>query len=65
MIFSSAQVPNRDFRGADFFVVLGVDGTDRPGWVVWEENGRYPDVSLFHHSRQRKIRNLLYMRCLE
>jgi Uma2 family endonuclease len=26
-------------------VVLGVDGTaDRQGWVVWEENGRYPDV---------------------
>jgi Uma2 family endonuclease len=42
--YSSAQVRNRDFRGPDFFVVLGVDGTDRPGWVVWEENGRYPDV---------------------
>ncbi len=24
-----------------------------------------PDLSLFHHSRQRKIRNLLNMRCLE
>ncbi len=43
--YSSTQARNRDFRGPDFFVVLGVDGTiDRPGWVVWEENGRYPDV---------------------
>jgi Uma2 family endonuclease len=43
--FSSEQVRNRDFRGPDFFVVLNVDGTrDRQGWVVWEENGRYPDL---------------------
>ncbi|MDV2998250.1 MAG: hypothetical protein N4J56_007955 [Chroococcidiopsis sp. SAG 2025] len=43
--YSSAQVRNKDFRGPDFFVALGVDGrTDRLGWVVWEENGRYPDV---------------------
>ena len=43
--YSSAQVRNKDFRGPDFFVVLGVDGrTDRLGWVVWEENGRYLDA---------------------
>jgi Uma2 family endonuclease len=43
--YSSNQARNRDFRGPDFFVVLNVDGrTDRQGWVVWEENGRYPDV---------------------
>ncbi len=43
--FSSNQVKNRDFRGPDFFAVLDVDGRmDRQGWVVWEENGRYPDV---------------------
>ena len=43
--YSSAQARNRDFRGPDFFIVLNVDGrTDRQGWVVWEENGRYPDV---------------------
>ena len=36
---------NRDFRGPDFFVVLDVDGeVDRKSWIVWEENGRYPDV---------------------
>ncbi|MBE9038904.1 Uma2 family endonuclease [aff. Roholtiella sp. LEGE 12411] len=43
--YSSAQVRNRDFRGPDFFAVLNVDGNNsRQGWVVWEENGRYPDV---------------------
>lgn len=43
--YSSTQVRNRDFKGPDFFVVLDVDGVrERQGWVVWEENGRYPDV---------------------
>jgi Uma2 family endonuclease len=43
--YSSRQARNRDFRGPDFFVVLGVDpDLSRQGWVVWEENGRYPDV---------------------
>lgn len=43
--YSVKQVRNQDFRGPDFFAVLGVDGdTSRQGWVVWEENGRYPDV---------------------
>lgn len=43
--YSSQQVKNQDFRGPDFFVVLGVEpDPTRPGWVVWEEGGRYPDV---------------------
>ncbi len=43
--YSSKQARNQDFRGPDFFVVLDVDGTkERQGWVVWEEEGRYPDV---------------------
>ncbi|MDY7002741.1 MAG: Uma2 family endonuclease [Cyanobacteriota bacterium] len=43
--YSSTQARNRDFKGPDFFVVLNVeDNTDRQGWVVWEEEGRYPDV---------------------
>ncbi len=43
--YSRTQARNRDFRGPDFFVVLGVDGTrSRQGWVVWDEEGRYPDV---------------------
>ncbi|MEM8638105.1 MAG: Uma2 family endonuclease [Cyanobacteria bacterium P01_G01_bin.54] len=43
--FSKAQVKNQDFRGPDFFVALGVDGRkERQGWVVWEEDGKHPDV---------------------
>ena len=37
--------PRRAFRGPDLFVVVGVDGSfRRQKWVVWEEDGRYPDV---------------------
>ncbi len=43
--YSLAQIKNRDFRGPDFFVALNVDGEkERQGWVVWEEDGKYPDV---------------------
>jgi len=43
--YSRSQAMNRDFRGPDFFVALEVDGSrERQGWVVWEEEGRYPDV---------------------
>lgn len=37
--------PRRAFRGPDMFVVLNVDGIRRRRkWLVWEEDGRYPDV---------------------
>jgi Uma2 family endonuclease len=43
--YSRVQRMNRDFRGPDFFVALDVDGRrERKAWVVWEEDGRYPDV---------------------
>lgn len=43
--YSRNQAMNRDFRGPDFFVALGVDSNrERQGWVVWEEDGHYPDV---------------------
>jgi Uma2 family endonuclease len=33
------------FKGPDFFLVKEVDGTKpRDSWVVWEEDGRYPDL---------------------
>jgi Uma2 family endonuclease len=41
--YSMAQVRNQDFRGPDFFAVLGVPKTERKSWVVWEE-GKAPDV---------------------
>ena len=43
--YSLAQARNRDYRGPDFFVARGVDGSfSREAWVVWEEGGKYPDV---------------------
>ena len=43
--YSLEQVRNRDFKGPDIFITLNVDGTkERQGWVVWQEQGRYPDV---------------------
>jgi Uma2 family endonuclease len=41
--FSTAQVKNRDFKGPDVFVVLGVPKRERKCWVVWEEE-KAPDV---------------------
>jgi Uma2 family endonuclease len=45
--FSPRQKKSEDFRGPDFFVVLGVDGqAKRSSWVVWEEGGKYPNLIL-------------------
>lgn len=41
--YSLAQVRNKDFKGPDFFAVLGVPQGERRSWVVWEE-GKAPDV---------------------
>ena len=41
--YSLMQVKNQDFRGPDFFAVLGVPKGERRSWVVWEE-GKAPDV---------------------
>jgi Uma2 family endonuclease len=41
--YSLAQLKNQDFKGPDFFVVLGVPKGERKSWVVWEE-GKTPDV---------------------
>lgn len=43
--FSIQQALNQDYRGPDFFVVKNTDGTlNRDSWVVWAENGKYPNV---------------------
>lgn len=58
--YSSQQARNQDFRGPDFYAVFDVDGTvSRKSWVVWEENGRYPDViiELMSPSTARVDRN--------
>jgi Uma2 family endonuclease len=42
--FSEMQARNQDFRAPDVFVVLDTDDHERKSWVVWEEDGRVPDV---------------------
>lgn len=42
--FSELQAKHNDFRGPDVFVVLNTERRERKSWVVWEENGRTPDV---------------------
>lgn len=43
--YSAQQARNRDYKGPDFFLVKDVDGRPQRGkWVVWEEDGRLPDV---------------------
>jgi Uma2 family endonuclease len=42
--YSPHQRKSEDFRGPDFFVVLGAENRPRSSWVVWEENGKYPNM---------------------
>jgi Uma2 family endonuclease len=43
--FKFQQSDKPTYRGPDFFVALGVDGSySRGAWVVWLEGGKYPDV---------------------
>ncbi|VXD23920.1 Uma2 family endonuclease [Planktothrix paucivesiculata] len=42
--FSRQQLRNRDFRGPDFFLVKNTSKRPRKSWVVWEEEGKYPDL---------------------
>jgi Uma2 family endonuclease len=42
--FSRQQLKHRDFRGPDFFLVNHTTPEPRSSWVVWEEDGRYPDL---------------------
>lgn len=42
--FNQEQLKSRDFRGPDFFVVLGTNPCPRKSWVVWAEEGKYPNL---------------------
>lgn len=42
--FSRQQLKNRDFREPDFFLVKQTQKHPRKSWVVWEEDGKYPDL---------------------
>ena len=70
LYFSETQARKNDFRGPDFFVVLGTDRHERRAWVVWEEDGKAPDVivellseSTEHVDRGEKMR--VYARSLK
>ncbi|MBK1988207.1 Uma2 family endonuclease [Sphaerospermopsis aphanizomenoides BCCUSP55] len=42
--YSPKQKKTEKLRGPDFFVVLGTERKTRKSWVVWEEDGKYPNV---------------------
>ncbi|UBF23773.1 Uma2 family endonuclease [Kovacikia minuta CCNUW1] len=42
--YSPRQRKSENFRGPDFFVVLGTERKPRKSWVVWQEDGKYPNV---------------------
>jgi Uma2 family endonuclease len=43
--YSPNQKKSEFFRGPDFFVVLGTNSNpNRRSWVVWQEEGKYPNI---------------------
>ncbi|WP_233258698.1 Uma2 family endonuclease [[Phormidium] sp. ETS-05] len=42
--YSSRQLKSKELPGPDFFVVLDAEPRERKSWVVWEEDGKYPNV---------------------
>ncbi len=42
--YTHQQLRRREFRGPDFFLVRETRREPRNSWVVWEEDGRYPDL---------------------
>jgi Uma2 family endonuclease len=42
--YSQRCIKSEDFRGPDFFVVLNTERYPRKSWVVWQEDGKYPNV---------------------
>lgn len=44
--YSNRQLKSEDVRGPDFFVVLKTERKERKSWVVWGEDGKYPNFIL-------------------
>ncbi len=42
--YSEDRITTREFRGPDFFVVLGCSNRPRRSWMLWVEAGKYPNV---------------------
>ncbi|HSN97392.1 MAG TPA: Uma2 family endonuclease, partial [Candidatus Nanopelagicales bacterium] len=58
IFFSPEQLKQQDFRGPDFFVVIGTERRPRNSWVVWEEGGRFPDVIIELLSKSTRANDL-------
>jgi Uma2 family endonuclease len=59
LYYSTLQLKQNDFKAPDVFVVLDALGShDRRAWVVWEEDGRTPNlvVELLSESTERNDR---------
>ncbi len=54
--YSRYQRKSEDSRGPDFFVVLDTERKIRKSWVLWEEEGKYPNfiVEILSESTARK-----------
>jgi len=53
------------YKGPDFFLVKGVDGSYmREKWIVWEEGGRYPDLIIEIVSASTKSKDTTYNKTL-
>lgn len=44
IFYSSQQIKTNNFRSPDFFVVLETERKPRKSWVVWEEDGKSPNI---------------------
>ncbi len=44
--YSNRQRKSEDVRGPDLFVVLDTERKERKSWVVWAEDGKYPNFIL-------------------
>ena len=44
--YSTRQRKSEDVRGPDLFVVLDTERKERKSWVVWAEDGKYPNFIL-------------------
>ena len=45
LYYSTRQARERSYKGPDFFLVKPTDGQrPRKAWIVWEEDGRYPNL---------------------
>ena len=42
--YNQKQLKSRDFAGPDVFLVLATEKRDRRSWVVWDEDGKYPNL---------------------